>query len=93
MSVIEALKKEEIDEALDLIIDENFDPLEVDPKNGFTALHHSVELGEIEVVEALFEVESEDKKVDIAAKNLQGEVPNQPKIPKFVHFCSETNWL
>lgn len=65
MEIIKALKNDDGDKAFDLILEGKFNPLEIDPKNGYTILHHAVEFGDPDIVTAIVGIQDESKQVDI----------------------------
>lgn len=74
MSLIDSIRNDDIDVAFEILKSGEFDPQEVDSRNGFTALHHAIEFGDDELVQALLDVEDEELRFDIELKDKKEQV-------------------
>ena len=77
MSLIAALRSGNIQSAIEIIKEENFDPSETDAKTGYTAMHFAVELESEELVRKLLDIKNYDLKSDLTARDKKKNVSGQ----------------
>ncbi len=72
--LVDLIKRGDIEEALDVIKSEAYNIQELDTKNGYSVLHHAIDLGDEDLVQALFNVRNKDLLPDLTVTDKKKHV-------------------